>query len=91
MSIEAANKAKAVLDSPAYQDAYKGVREALITRIEQCSLKDTDTAEDLRRCLKLLKDVQLNMLAALNSGKLEQFRLAEEQKRKENPLRNIFR
>jgi hypothetical protein len=90
-SIERANKAKAILDSPAYQDAYNGVRAAIIERIEQCPLAQTQTAEDLRRCLKLLRDVQLNMVVALNSGKVDQFRLDEEKKRKDNPFRNLFR
>lgn len=91
MSIEQANRAKAVLDSPAYQAAYEGVRAAIIERIEKCPLGDTATAEDLRRCLKLLRDVQLNMVVAMNSGKLEQFRLDEEKKRKDNPFRSLFR
>lgn len=90
-SLDLANKAKAILDSPAYQSAYDGVRAAIIDRIERCPLSETQTAEDLRRCLKLLKDVQLNMVAMLNSGKLEQFRLDEEKKRKDNPFRNLFR
>lgn len=90
-ALDLANKAKAILDSPAYQGAYNGVRAAIIDRIERCPLSETQTAEDLRRCLKLLKDVQLNMVAMLNSGKLEQFRLDEEKKRKDNPFRNLFR
>lgn len=90
-ALDLANKAKAILDSTAYQGAYDGVRAAIIDRIEHCPLSETQTAEDLRRCLKLLKDVQLNMVAMLNSGKLEQFRLDEEKKRKDNPFRNLFR
>ena len=90
-AIDQANKAKAVLENPAYTGAYEGVRAAIIERIEKCSLSDTQTAEDLRRCLKLLRDVQLNMVIAINSGKVEAFRLAEDEKRKENKFRNLFR
>jgi hypothetical protein len=88
--VERADKAKAILDSPLYQEAYDGVRAAIIERIEKCSLTDTQTAEDLRRCLKLLKDVRLNMEVMVNHGKIERFKLEQEQKPK-NPLRNLFR
>jgi hypothetical protein len=89
--LDRANKAKSVLDSPAYQDAYKAVREALIAGMEACPMADTAKAEDFRRCLKLLHSLQINMAAAVNSGKLAQFRLNQEEAAKKNPFRNIFR
>ena len=89
--IERADKAKAILESPIYQEAYEGVRTAIIERIEKCSLTDTQTAEDLRRCLKLLKDVRLNLEVILNHGKIEKYQLQQELERKKNPLRNLFR
>ena len=89
--IDRADKAKAILESPIYQESYDGVRTAIIERIEKCSLTDTQTAEDLRRCLKLLKDVRLNLEVMLNHGKVEKFQLQQELERKKNPLRNLFR
>jgi len=90
-ALDRADKAKAILESPVYHEAWEGVRNAIIDRIEKCSLTDTQTAEDLRRCLKLLKDVRLNMQVMLQAGKVEAFKLAEEEKRLKNPLRNYFR
>ena len=90
-SIDDANKAKAVLDSPAYQAAYNATRAAILAQIEKLPLSDAEGAEKLRMCLKLLHSVQGNMVTALNSGKLEQFRLDEEKKRKDNPFRSLFR
>ena len=84
-------KAKAVLESPAYQDAYKATRLSIIAQMEKLPMADTDGAEKLRLCLKLLHSVQANMITALNSGKIEQFRLDEEKKRKDNPFRSLFR
>lgn len=89
--IERANKAKAVLESPAYQEAYDLVRQAIIERIEKCPLSETPTAEDLRRCLKLLRDVRANMTTAINTGKLVSFRLEQDEVRRKNPLRHLFR
>lgn len=86
-----AQKAAAVLEAPAFIEAFASVRLAIIQRMEACSLSDTQTAEDLRRCLKLLRDVKLNLETAVNSGKLVAFRLAEDEKRRKNPLRNLFR
>lgn len=90
-AIDRADKAKAILESPVYNEAWEGVRAAIIDRIEKCSLTDTQTAEDLRRCLKLLKDVRSQMQVMLQTGKVEMFKLAEDKQRKENPLRNFFR
>jgi len=85
------NMAKSVLDSCAYQDAYKAVREALISGIERCPIADIATAEDFRRCLRLLGAIQTNMVTAVNSGKLEAFRLQQKDQASQNPFRRIFR
>jgi hypothetical protein len=89
--LDAGIRAKAVLESPAYQEAYKATRAAILAQLEKLPISDTDGAEKLRLCLKVLHSVQANMVTALNSGKLEQFRLDEEKKRKDNPFRSLFR
>lgn len=89
--LDRAVKAKAVLESQAYQDAYRAVREALISGIEKCPMADVTAAEDFRRCLKLLGSVQANMATAVNSGKLALFKIQQEDTRSKNPFRSIFR
>lgn len=86
-----ASQAKAILDAPIYQDAYANCRAAIIALMEKTPLSETQTAEDLRRCLKLLRDVQANMAVAMSTGKLAEFRLAQEEARRKNPLRGLFR
>lgn len=90
-AIDRANKAKAILESQLFEEAFALVRGKLIEGMENCPLADTAVAEDFRRCLKLLRSVRLNLETAVNSGKIEQFRLTEAEKRKANPLRGIFR
>lgn len=90
-AIERAAKAKSVLENPLYAESYDLVRSAIIDRIERCPIADTSTAEDLRKCLKLLRDVRANLEQAINSGKIEEFALSETEKRRKNPLRNLFR
>lgn len=89
--IDRSNKAKAILDSPVYQDSYEMVRSAIINRIESCALGDVAAAEDLRKCLRLLRDVRANIELVLNQGKIASFALAQDEKRRKNPLINFFR
>jgi hypothetical protein len=85
--IERANKAKAVLESPAYCDAYKAVREKLHSRLEVCPDAEVDA---LRKCLWALNAVQQHMAVAMNSGRLDQFNLDQQKKRAASPLRRVF-
>lgn len=90
-AIERSDKAKAIISSPIYEESFDLVRNKLIIGIENCPVSDVAMAEDFRKCLKLLKAVRANLETAINTGKLEQFRLDELEKRKKNPLRGIFR
>lgn len=92
--VDRANKAQAVLSSPLYQESYDLCRKAILGRIEACPISDTQTAEDLRKCLKLLKDVRRNLEAVMSHGKLASFEIAQEEKRKKdglNTLKGFFR
>ena len=84
--IDRATKAKAILESYVFADAFKNVREEIIRRLESPQT-DTETAEDLRRCLRVVGSVKTNLEAAISGGKLEVFRLEQDEKRKKSPLR----
>ena len=90
-AIDDGNKAKAVLDNPVYQAAYEAVRQAIYRDIGKLPIESVEAAEKLRMCLKVLSSVQANMVTALNGGKIEAFKLEEEKKRRDNPLRSLFR
>lgn len=90
-ALERASRAKALLDDPMLEEAFQITRMRLIEGLEALGTHETDKAEDFRKCLKLLKGLRLNLESAVNSGKLEAYRLEEERKRKDNPLRGIFR
>lgn len=90
-AIERANRAKALLDNPMYEEAFDLCRLAIIDRIERCPIADTQVAEDLRKCLKLLRDVKANVAVALNTGKVDAFNIEQEAQAKKNPFRNYFR
>ena len=93
-AIERADKANAILTSPLFVEAFETVRQRLLEGLETLPLSDTaaiQSAEDFRRCLKLLKSVRMNLETAVNSGKLDAFRLHELDEKRKNPLRGIFR
>jgi len=90
-AIERAQRAKAILEDPIYQEAWDMTRMRLIESLEALSVEESAKAEDYRKCLKMLKGVRINLETMLNSGKLEAFRLEEARKRRDNPLRGIFR
>jgi maltooligosyltrehalose synthase len=89
--LERAQRAQALLNDPMLEEAFQLTRMRLIEGLEALPTHDTEKAEDFRKCLKLLKGVRQNLESAVNSGKLEAFRLEEAKKRKDNPLRGIFR
>ena len=89
--IDRATKAKAVLDNPMYQESFELCRLAIIDRIEKCPINDMESAENLRKCLKLLRDVRANLTVALNSGKVAEFTITQEAVAKKNPFRGLFR
>jgi hypothetical protein len=81
--LQRGERAKALLEDPMFKDACESVRQAIYDRIERCPLADVASAEDLRRCLRLLKDLKLNLEVAMKDGKLIQFRLEQDAQRQE--------
>ncbi len=93
---ERAHKAKTLLDNPMYNEGFDLVHKAIIARIEACPLSDTAVAEDLRKCLKLLRDVRANVEVAINQGKVVSFKIAQEREEQEkrkkfNLIPNFYR
>lgn len=81
--LERSNKAKGVLENPMYQESFEMVHKAIIARIESCPMSDTATAEDLRKCLRLLRDVRTNLDLAMKQGKIVSFRIEQERAQEE--------
>ena len=82
--LQRGERAKALLEDPMLNEAFVAVRAALYDRIERCPLADVATAEDLRRCLRLLKDTRLNLEVAVKDGKLAQFLLEQDAQKKKS-------
>jgi hypothetical protein len=75
--LDQAGKAKTVLDSEAFQNAYKAVGDAIIEAWETCPVRDREGAHELKLMLKLHRDYMGHLKKAVDDGKFA----AEELKR----------
>lgn len=85
--INRAQQAKFLLDNPIYQEAIKAVRDGLIQSWSDAPIRDVEGQHELKLMLKLLTDLEKNILRAVNDGKLAQIEI----ERKKKPLFNVFK
>jgi hypothetical protein len=62
------SKAKTVLDSEAFQNAFNGVRNAIVDTWKECPIRDRDGAHELRLMLKLMNDIEGHLKKAVADG-----------------------
>lgn len=80
-AVDRGAKAEALIKSEMFNEGFALVRTALLERLENWSIQDTDGAEKLRMMLKLLRDVRANVEQAVRDGKVSAFRLDEERRK----------
>jgi hypothetical protein len=76
LALSRADKAKALLESEEFKNAFEAVKTSILERIESCPIRDTEGLHDLHLMLKLLKDVKANIESVINTGKVVQDRLS---------------
>lgn len=86
-----AERVNKLLNDPELLGAFASVREAIVTKIEQCPMRDTEGAEKLRIMLKLLNDVRANLEQAITDGKVINFRLQQDQEDRKHRFTSLFR
>jgi len=82
-----AQQAKFLLDNPIYQESFKAVREAIVTGWSNAPIRDVDGQHELKLMLKLLTDLENNILRVVNDGKIAQIEIERQKK----PLFNVFK
>lgn len=70
--------AKTVLDSQAFQDAYKAVRDAIVDAWDQCPIRDREGAHELKLMLKIHKDIEGHLRKAVENGEFAAKELARD-------------
>lgn len=90
--IAKAERAQKLLNDADLTEAFENVRRAIHDRIDEVPLRDTEGLVHLRLCLKLLTDVRANLTAALNDGKVVEFKVTQEEEAKKRRFgTNLFR
>lgn len=82
-----AEEAKQLLNNPILKDAFKVVRDKLITAGENAGMNDIETQHNIILSLQLLKQLQSQIQSYINDGTIAEFKL----KQKESLAKKLFR
>ena len=77
-----AERVEKLLRDPELIAAFDNTKQAIFQKIEQTPIRDTEGLLHLRLCLKLLGDVRANLDAVVNDGKMAEFKIEQEKKRR---------
>jgi hypothetical protein len=83
-------RARSILESDIYQESWELVRKAIFAKIEAAPLGQPAVIEDLHRCLTLLGSARGNLEAFMKIGIGAEFRLREQEERREGKV-HLFR
>ena len=67
--MEAAARAKSVLEDDAFKAAYNAVRAAILDQWENCPIRDREGAHELKLMLKVHTDIGKHLQKAVDDGK----------------------
>lgn len=74
--VERANQAQRLLDDPTLVKAFEGVRQALLTKLEEVPLVDREVQHEITVSLQLLKQLKRQLATWIADGQLEKARAA---------------
>lgn len=77
------SRAEQLMKSEIYQEAFKGVRQAILDTWAASPLRDTEGQHELRLMLKLLDDLNGHLVSMVNTGKMAAKQIEHENKVKE--------
>ena len=72
-------RCKKLLEDPDLDWAFKEVDSAIIKTMRECSQEDTDALIYMKQALHVLSSVRANLDKACKDGKLEEFRIEQEE------------
>lgn len=74
-------EAEQLLNNALFKQAFEGVRQKLLERLEETAIGDKDTQHELVLCLQTVKQVRRFLENYVRDGQLEAARSAERKKR----------
>lgn len=78
-------EAAQLLENSMLKQAFEGVRQKLLEKLEETAIGDVDTQHQLTLCLQTVKQVRRYLENMVRDGELEAHRAAE-RKRRSKPL-----
>ncbi len=76
-----ADRVLQLVKDPDIKEAFSTVREFYRDMIEETPISEDDALLDIRKMLKLLRDVEDHLQTVIDNGILEDFRAAEDERR----------
>lgn len=76
--IKEGRHAKTILEDPLYILAFDGLRESIISKIEDCPLQDNEIRDKLMLSLQLLKQIKRSFQTTMETGQLAEIQLTKE-------------
>lgn len=76
-------RAKQFIESEIYKDAFHKVRQGILDTWAESPIRDTEGQHELRLMLKLMDDINSNIVSMINTGKMAEKQIEQESKAKE--------
>lgn len=83
--VRRAEKAKAILESPLWLEAWDSYRKALITLMEKADSNDTEVVMQAKRLLAASQNARHHLEMLIRDGKMASAILEQEENRKRRP------
>jgi hypothetical protein len=77
---ERGDRAYRLLNDPDLQQAFADVKDAILDRFGKTPPSNTEQLIECRRLLQLLDSVEANLKRAISDGKLEDFRVQQDER-----------
>lgn len=90
-TVQRATEAALVLDNPAYQEAMKQLKEAVISQWKDCPVRDREGQLLLLQLAKLTDKFEAILQGMIETGKLAQHRIDLERERNESLAKRFLR
>lgn len=71
-------QARQVIENEIYAEAWKSVRDGIISAWESAPIRDKEGQNELKLMLKLLTDVRRNIETVMNTGKMAKIQIERE-------------
>lgn len=77
------NRADDLLKNEVFTEALANLRQAILNKWQECPIRDLEAQHELKLMVKLLADLEANIRAFVQDGKLAQFEIEQQRKRDE--------